>query len=326
MLTTVKTFSLEFKNPAGALQHFNSQNENRHLVLTQNLRMSTDGRLSHSGGIYNAFDGIPLIETALKQLNSLLGISESYSNQIDPKLHAHSINELLKTLDASVSVVVSSNAVNPDQQHISAILPGDCCGIPHSIIVERLEFWGLRAKIQVNGGEMRIEFGTPKLLEVLPEDHVKIMGVIHNTRWTQRASTRPSLESNLYWNRLVCSNGAYLQRVLGKGRLMSLGSKKEASIFVDSQIKRILSFEQEKLIPAVKTMAETIPNEDKHHELEKLLTRSIGEKKASELLGTVVSYWDEFNAITEAAHYTTNQNKARKLQIAGGELLESFLV
>ena len=321
---TVKERKLEFDTPAGALQHLNSRGERRHLLQTQNLSINSEGFLSYSNTGFSLED-IPLTETALQQVNSIVGITESYSNKIEPKLHAHSINELFRSLDASVTVVVSYDQENSDNKHICAILPGDRSGVHHSIILQRLEFWGLPSQISLKGGQMEVQFGTPKILEVLPEDYVEITGRLTNVRWNNRASTRPLLESSLFWKRLVCSNGAYLQRVLGKGRLMNLASSKEVGNFVDLQLKRIDKFEKEQLIPAVKTMKNTMPEEEEYNRIQKMITRSIGEEKASELLNIAVSYWDEFNAITEAAHHTTNENKIRNLWITGGVMLERFL-
>lgn len=322
---TIKTKCLEFDNPVVALEYTNSRTHQRHLISTQHLNLTKDGFLTHCGHGLKAFEGVRLTEIALKQLNSLVGIPKGYSKRIEPKLHVYSINDLLRKMEASVTIVVSSDREHPDIKQISAILPGGCTGIDDGIILQRLEYWGLRARVLIQSGSMKVDFGTPKTLEVLPSDYIHLAGVIHNNRWGEKASTRPSLETSVFWKRLVCSNGAYLKRVLGKGRLMTLASKIEAEIFIDIHIKRVLSFEENMLKPAVEMMTKTIPTDDEYLQVQKLITRHVGEKQADELLCTAVSWWDEFNAVTAAANLTTYEQRSRDLQVKGGEMLECFL-
>lgn len=322
---TIKTKSLEFDSAASALEYTNSRTQQRHLISTQHLNLTKEGFLTHSGYGLKAFDGIPLTETALEQLNFVVGITKGYSKRIEPKLHALSVNDILKNMEASVTVVVSTDRDNPNNKYISAILPGGCTGIDDAIILQRLEYWGLRARVTIKSGGMQVHFGTPKTFEVLPSDHIQLLEELNNTRWSEKASTRPHLEASVFWKRLICSNGAYLRRVLGKGKLMTLASKKEAALFVDAQIKRVLSFEQDILKPAVEVMSETIPSDDEYLEVQQLITRQVGEKQAQELLSTAVSWWDEFNAVTAAANLTTNSRKSRQLQVIGGGMLERFL-
>ncbi|NJL53205.1 MAG: hypothetical protein HC930_15310 [Hydrococcus sp. SU_1_0] len=179
---SIKTISLDFKSPAAALEHLNSRKQQCHLIQTHNLAIDKEGLLSHRTE-YKAFEGIPLTDVAVEHLNSLVKISPSYGAYIDPDLHAHSINKLLKNLNASVTVVVSSDAEKPDNKHIAAILPGASSIIDDSIILQRLEFWDLKARVHLSNQEMEVHFGNLNQLEVLPEDTVQLSGVLRNAHW-----------------------------------------------------------------------------------------------------------------------------------------------
>jgi|GEM_PF-6747492 len=322
---TKKTITGDFKTPAAALKHLNSRTQRNNLIQTHNIHLDKDGLLHHHSQV-KAFDGLPLTDVAAEHLNSLVGITPAYSNLIDPSLHAHSVNQLLKKMDGSVSVVVSSSNEDSDNKHIAAILPGACPLIDDKVILERFEFWGVKAHVRLDGSSMDIFFGNPNVLEVLPEDHVQLSGSLRNFRWGQKAFNRPSLEVSVYWKRLICSNGAFIQRALATGRLMSLASKKEVATFIDAQIKRSLSFETTILLPAIEMMSQTIPNEEEHNEIVRLISRYAGAKTAETIISNTVSWWDEFNAVTSAANQVSNIDFQRKLQIKGGEMIEKFLV
>ena len=327
MLTTKKTIPMEFCTAAAALEYVNGRVYRRHLIETHNLEVDKEGTLTHNTSFPKAFSEIPLTDIALGQINSLVGISKTYSDRIDPNLHAYSINKLLKKLDATVTVVVESSRNNPDNQRIAAFLPGACSGIDDVIILERLEFWNMRTHVRIKCGQMDVLFGNPDLLEVLPGDEVQINGALHNLRWGHnRATVNPTLEASVFWKRLICSNGAYINRVLAKGRLMNLASRQEAARFVDLQVERIRNFQKNVLKQAVARMSETIPNESDYEEVTRIITRLAGAKTAEELLKDAVSWWDHFNAVTAAANVVDNVEKQRKLQIEGGAMLERFLV
>ncbi len=106
---------------------------------------------------------------------------------------------------------------------------------------------------------------------------------------------------------------------------MTLASRIETTKFVDNQIKRILAFEETTLVPAVEMMANTMPSETEHTEISKLIQKYIGEEKTERILADVVSWWDEFNAVTAAANLVNTEHKARELQVKGGEMLSQFL-
>ncbi len=327
MLTTQQTMPMDFGSAAAALEYVNARVYRRHLIETHNLEVDKEGKLTHCSSYPVAFSEIALTDIALQQINSLVGISKAYSGRIEPSLHAYSINKLLKRLDATVTVVVESSRKNPENQRIAAVLPGACTGIDDVVILERLEFWSMRTHVRIFSGQMDVYFGEPDMLEVLPGDHVQINGTMQNIRWGHhRATTNSSLEASVFWKRLICSNGAYLNRVIAKGRLMNLASRQEAARFVDIQVERIRNFQRNVLKRAVEVMSETIPSELEHEDVTHLITRFAGEKTAEELMGDAVSWWDHFNAVTGAANQVENWEKQRRLQIEGGAMLEKFLV
>lgn len=319
-----KILSADFSKPSVALEHLNSTKPQHHLVQTKNLHLDSQGYLNHQSR-NPIFEGLPLSEVAVSQLNHLLKIPESYSKVIEPKLHAHSVNELLNGLEGSVTVVVVSDLSNSEQKHIAAILPGYCLGIDHKTVVERLEFWGIDSvHIHLEGGQMRVRFGNPQALEVLAEDHVNLYGYISNTRWSAKGG-KPSLEAGVYWERLVCTNGAFVRRVVAGGRVLNLNSRKEAADFVDAQIKRTLNFNKTVLLPAVQTMTSTLPNEEEYEKLTRLLNRHLSKDSARDLIEGVTSNWDAFNAVTAAANQVSSFSARQHLQIAGGAMLEQFM-
>lgn len=319
-----KNLTANFSKSSVALEHLNSTTSKHHLLQTKNLYLDPQGYLNHRSQ-NPIFEGLPLSEVAVGQINHLLKIPEKYAKLIDPKLHAHSVNELLNGLEGSVTVVVVSDLSNSEQKHIAAILPGFCLGIDHKVIVERLEFWGINSvHIHLEGGQMKVRFGNPQTVEVLVGDHVNLYGYISNTRWSAKGS-KPSLEASLYWERLVCTNGAFVRRVVAGGRVLNLNSRKEAADFIDGQIKRTLNFNKTVLLPAVQTMASTVPNEDEHEKIVRLLNRHLSKDSASNLVEGVTSNWDAFNAVTAAANQVTSVIARQQLQIAGGAMLEQFM-
>lgn len=326
MLTTQNTISMNFGSAASALQYVNARTYRRYLIDTQNIEIDKEGKLSYVGMSPRLFAEIPITDVCLQHINSLVGITPPYSNKIDPSLHAYSINKQLKKLEAMVTVVIESSQKNPDHQKVVAFLPGACSGIDDLVILQRLEYWNLTANIEIRSGQMDVFFGNPDLIEVLPYDQVNLQGALRNIRWGQtRSKTNPSLDVSVFWKRLICSNGAYIKRDLAAGKLMNLASKQEVIQFLDRQFERINNFPQITLKNAVAIMTKNIPEESEHDEIKQSITRSAGDKIADELMITAVSWWDHFNAITAAANKVENLEKQRKLQIAGGAILERFI-
>ncbi len=107
---------------------------------------------------------------------------------------------------------------------------------------------------------------------------------------------------------------------------MSFASRQKTANFVDSQIKRILSFNKTVLLPTVKLMDSTIPNDKEQEEIEGIIKRYVGQEKADKLIENSVTFWDGFNAITAAAKPPTSEKKRLELQIKGGKILDQFLV
>lgn len=324
-----KVYSQEFDSAAKALQHVNSRIRQNHMLQTYNISVDAEGLVSHNGGYRNsAFEGVCLTDMASSQLHSLIGIPQSFASkkELDYKIHAHLINKFLKKIDGCITIVIESDAKKPEKRHIAAILPGGRSQIDNKIILERFEFWGLKTIVKFENGSMQVKFGDRNMVEVLPNDNVQLMGHLSNVCWGTRATMSPQLEASIYWKRLICSNGAFIERNLGKGRLMSFASRQETANFVDRQIKRVLSFNKTVLLPAVELMDSTIPKDREYEEVNRILKRYVGQERTDILLQSSVTWWDQFNAITAAANQVNSDKKRQELQIRGGAILDRFLV
>lgn len=324
-----KVYSLEFDSAAKALEHANSRIQQSHMLQTHNISVDAEGLVTHNGGYRSsAFEGISFTDMASSQLHSLIGIPQSFASkkELDYKTHAHLINKFLKKIDGCITIVIESDAKKPEKKHIAAILPGGRSQIDHKVILERFEFWGLKTQVKLENGSMKITFGDRDTVEVLPNDNVQLMGHLSNVCWGTRGTMRPQLDASIYWQRLICSNGAFVERNIGRGKLMSFASRQETANFVDRQIKRILSFNKTILLPAVELMDSTIPKDGEYEEVNRILKRYVGQEKTDILLQDSVTWWDQFNAITAAANQVNSDKKRQELQIKGGAILDRFLV
>jgi hypothetical protein len=327
MLPVIKTREAEFHSAGAALAYLEGRAVQRFTVPLHDLRVDTSGVIHHTGPApIEQLRGVPLTDTALNHLDALAGIPASYASHIEPDLHEHSLNELLERQLAAVTVVAECDRKEPESRHVVAVLPGSRPGIDDSMILQRIEAYGVGASISLRTGRMEVQFGSPAALEVLPGDELQGTGLLRNERWQfLKVSTTPTLEVGVYLLRLVCSNGAYARRVLAESRLMAWATRKEVDLFLDRQLTRILSFEAAVLKSAAAAMNESIPDEPERVRIRSLLARFLGAKRASALLDPTVSWWDHFNAVTAAANQVRSIPRRRRLQWEGGQILERFL-
>lgn len=325
---TLTTQEMRFQSFGDALQHLDRLGYQPIMVAINNLRVAPKGGLSYCGSIpIGSLIQTPLTDTAVQQLNGLVEMPQGFANKIDPKLHAHCLNERFQDQDGTVTVMVEYDKKEPENRRVVAVVLGSGSGISDALILNHLQSCGLCGCVRMRSGQMEVYFGDAATSEVLPGDEMQVRGVLHNAHWGQtKATTRPSLEISIYTLRLVCSNGAYIKRVLAEGRLMSWASRQQIEQFLDRQLNRVFAFQETVLKEAVALMSETIPEESECEEISRLISRVAGTKRAENLLREAVSWWDHFNAVTAAANQVESIQKARKLQIEGGALLERFLL
>lgn len=320
--------TLEFNSAEKALEHTDQWEQKRYLLPTHDLHIDTQGRLTHGGSEpIKALEQVSLTDTALTHLNGLAGLPRNYATDIEPELHAHSLNKQLKRHVASLTLTVESSKKDPEKKHIAAVTPGATPGVDNAVILQRILARELSASVCITSGLMQVRFGDISTVEVLPSDTLQVVGTLHNERWSNsRAKTRPMLEIGIYLNRLVCSNGAYTQRVIAEGKLMSWATRQEIQLFLDRQLNRVLTFQTTVLKTAVERMSNAIPTNVEEEAVKNLITRAVGVERSEELLSDAISVWDHLNAVTATANLLQNPERRRKLQIEGGRILERFLI
>jgi len=97
MLSVLRSRDLDFGSAAAALPYLEGTATRHFTVPLQNLRIDCQGTLSHPGKApIGDLQRVPLTDVALAHVDALAGIPRSYAARIEPDLHAHSINRLLK--------------------------------------------------------------------------------------------------------------------------------------------------------------------------------------------------------------------------------------
>jgi hypothetical protein len=328
MLPNLKTMEMNFDSVRSALDYLSGRAVQRFTVPLHDLEIDTAGRVTHKGAAPIAdVRGLPVTATALAHLNGLVDIPQSYAAQIEPQLHAHSLNELFQKQVAAVTVVVEIEKKNPDSRYVDAVVPGGRLGVDDALVLERLESRNLSAAVRMRSGQTDIRVGDSTSLQVLSGDDVQLSGALHNERWgTTTVTLRPMLEVSMFLLRCVCTNGAYAQRALAESRLMAWATRKEIEVFLDREIERVLNFPSTVLSDAVAAMSETIPSDEDRERIAALVRRFVGKKRSEEMIKDAVSWWDHFNVATAAANGLASESRRRRLQIAAGEYLNRFLV
>jgi hypothetical protein len=326
---TLKTQGIEFSSLRSARSYLEQHVYQHRIVPISKLYTELDGSVSYRGAealIKAEIQNIPLTDTALRHFNRLMGIPQTYATRIPSDLLIYSLNQQVKAHSTIVTLVIEWSKAEPDKKWINAILPNQLLGIPHDLILAQLEAWELNAYVRLSNGSMDVLFGDPELLEVLPGDLVQVMGCLHNMQWGVKPTLmRPSLDVGVYLMRLACINSAYAKRVMAEATLIDWASRPHIQEFLNQQIQRVLNFPKTTLQRAIWNMHNTIPQAWERDALARLLTRSIGSKRAEEFLQEPVSWWEHMNMITTAANQIQNLERKRHLQIEGGNLLERFL-
>jgi len=267
-----------------------------------------------------------LTDAALDHLDDLTGVPRTYAARIEPPLHEHSLNELMARRLGLVTVVVEYEYGQPERRRVAAVVTGARSAIDDESVLRRIEKLGVSSLVVLHRGALDVRFGRLDAVEVLPRDSIEVTAALRNDHWgAERASARSALEVSVHLLRLICTNGAFVQRALAEARLATWANRTAVDDFLSRQIERVLTFPAEALKGAAATMSTKIPPEREVARIGKLLARFVRKREADELLGTAVSWYDYWNAVTGAAHRVGSADRKRRLQLEGGAILDKFL-
>jgi hypothetical protein len=327
MIPTLTTAPLEFQSAQAALDYLDRRVLQRFTLPLRDLRVSAAGRLRHESHVpVSQLDDVPLTDAALDHLNDLTGIPRTYARRIEPELHEHSLNELMASRLGLVTVVVEYEHGQPERRRVAAIVTGARSGIEDEIVLRRIEQLGVGSFVTLHRGSLDVRFGQLAAVEVLPEDTFEVTGALRNEHWgAERAAMRPFLDVSVHLLRLICTNGAIVQRALADAKLSGWANRSAIDDFISRQIERVLTFPAKTLRDAVAIMSAEIPSDDEVDRIRNLLARYVHKKHADELLRTAVSWYDFWNAVTAAAHHVVCAHRRRKLQIEGGAMMDMFM-
>jgi hypothetical protein len=327
MLPALKTLPAEFPSARAALDHLGSRVVQRATVPLSDLRLNPEGRLSHVGPLpIEVLQAVPVADVALRHLNSLVGIPSGYAHRIDAELHAKSFNRLAAERLASVIVVVERDIDDDGSPRALAVVRGASLGIDDELVLRHLDRIGARVGVTFDVGSMDVQVGDMGTFEVLPADAMSICGLIRNAHWSRKQPiARPSLDVSVFALRLICSNGAVLQRKLANGRLMSWGTHASIEEHLTRELARVLEFPTALLKRAAAAMRDTMPTEREHEDVGACIARHSSPDRARELLKTATSWWDHHNAVTAAGRAVRSPESRLALQIAGGEIFDGFI-
>jgi hypothetical protein len=328
MIPTLTTSPAEFLSARAALDYLDRRVLQRFTLPMRDLRVNATGRLRHDSALPLAqLNEVPLTDTALEQLDGLAGIPRTYAHRIEPDLHEHSMNELMARRLGLVTVVVEYEHGQPERRRVAAVAPGGrTAGIDDEVVLRRIDHLGLSSLVVVHGGHMDVRFGRIETIEALPRDAIEVTAALHNDQWgRERGPTRRGLDVSVHLLRLACTNGAYIQRELAEARLVAWASRTAVDDFLSRHIERVLAFPAEAICGAVARMSAAIPSEEQTARIGKLLRTYVQKRAVEELLGTAVSWYDHWNAVTAGAHRVTSPDRKRRLQIEGGAILDRFV-
>jgi hypothetical protein len=327
MIPTLTTAPVEFQSARAALDYLDRRVLQRFTVSLRDLRVSETGRLRHDSHLpVSQLEEVPLTDAALDHLDDLTGIPRTYAARIEPPLHEHSLNELMARRLGLVTVVVEYEHGQPERRRVAAVITGARSGIEDEIILRRIEGLGMSSLITLHRGALDVRFGRLDAIEVLPKDTIEITAALRNDQWgAERATTRPALEVSVHLLRLVCTNGAFVQRALAEARLATWANRSAIDDFLSRQVERVLSFPAQALREAASVMATHVPPDREIDRIGKLIARYVHKRHADELLRTAVSWYDHWNAVTGAAHLVASADRKRRLHVEGGAILDRFL-
>jgi hypothetical protein len=327
MIPTLTTAPVEFQSARAALDFLDRRVLQRFIVPLRDLRVSASGRLRHDSSLpMTQLAEVPLTDAALDHLDDLTGIPRMYACRIEPELHEHSLNELMVRRLGLVTVVVEYEHGQPERRRVAAVVTGARSGIDDAVILRRIEHLGMSSLVVLHRGQLDVRFGRMDAVEALPSDIIEVTAALRNDHWgTERATMRPALEVSVHLLRLICTNGAFVQRALAEARLAAWANRAAIDDFLNRQFERVLSFPTKALRDAAARMSNEIPTEGEALRIGKLLGRYVHKRHAEELLRTAVSWYDHWNAVTGAAHRVASADRKRRLEVEGGAILDKFL-
>lgn len=327
MIPTLTTSSVEFQSAQAALDYLDGRVLQRFTLPLCDLRVSAAGRLRHESHLpVTQLEEVPLTDAALDHLDDLTGIPRTYAARIEPPLHEHSLNELMARRLGLVTVVVEYEHGQPERRRVAAIVTGARSAIDDEAVLRRVDKLGVSSLVTIHRGSLDVRFGRLDAVEVLPRDSIEVTAALRNDHWgAERATARPALEVSVHLLRLVCTNGAFVQRALAEARLATWANRGAVDDFLSRQIERVMTFPAARLKAAAATMSAKIPPEREVARIGKLLRRFVHKRHADELLRTAVSWYDFWNAVTGAAHRVGGVDRKRRLQVEGGAILDKFL-
>ncbi len=327
MIPTLTTSPAQFQSARAALDFLDRRVLQRFTLPLRDLRVSASGRLRHDSALpVTQLVEVPLTDAAFEHLGDLAGIPRTYARNIEPELHEHSLNELMARQLGLVTIVVEYEHGQPERRRIAAVVTGSRAGVDDVVVLRRIERLGLSSLVVLHHGHMDVRFGRIDAVEALPSDTIEITAALQNNHWgRERATMRPGLEVSVHLLRLVCTNGAFIQRGLAEARLVAWANQAATDDFLDRQFARVLSFPEQALRDAVARMSAEIPTEAEVQRIGKLLARYVQRRCAEELLRTAVSWYDHWNAVTAGAHRVASADRKRRLQVEGGAILDRFV-
>ena len=326
MLPTLKTDPIEFSSASAALDDLESRVVQRFVLPVRDLRIDADGRASHVGlSRIGDLQELPVTDVVLRQVDGLAGIPSHYAENIEPALHEISLRDLLSRRLSVASVFVEHDRGEPESRRVVGVVPGARAIVPHEIVLRRLVELAVESTVRMHGGAMDVHFGGADLVEVFPRDSIDLRGLLRNNQWGDDESRRPVLEVGLWLLRLVCANGCHALREIASGRAFAMSTERDLVRFVERQLGRVLEYPRAALQAAAERMAESIPGDEERSRVRALITRHAGLESAEPIMADVVSAYDLWNATTGAAHRARTEAGRRRLQVAGGAMLDDWL-
>jgi len=305
--------------------------EQQFTVPTQSLRVTPDSKIFHTDN--NLFSGhdIKLTDQALEQLNKTLKIPESYAREMSADLHAHNINAGLSNIMSTVTIIVRNSDHASPVRCASAILSSLPKGVSHNKVLENLVETDATGHVKFTKGTMSILMDdlVDDLVKVLPSDdeNVRLNAELYNQLWVDNHNRSSSvLNFAIKWERLICTNGAYLSKNIANGSLMNRPSMQRLSQFIIDGMAHVKAFKSSYLPKAIEEMANTTISDLAITDTAKLIKGTLSIEEQEEGLEQLVSVYDQMNLITLAAQKARTEHKRRIMEIEGGNLIDGFLL
>jgi hypothetical protein len=327
MLPHLKTSSIELASAREALDHLAHRVVQRVSVPLRDLRLDPDGNLSHQGPLpIEQLQRVPVSDVAVAHLNTLVGIPSGYAARIDPNLHSSSFNRLAAERLATVTVLVERDTDDASCPRAIAVLRGSAHGVDDELVLRHLDKLGLPVIVQLDVGGMSVQVGDLGEVEVGAGDALRACASLRNLHWSGAQPTpRPALNVSVFALRLVCSNGAFIQRGIADARVTTWGRQSDVASHLERELDRVLSFPLSTFKRAAEAMREDMPSDEQHRQVASFIARHASPERARDLLCTATSWWDHVNAVTAAANLARTAARRVALQIEGGRMFDEFI-